>query len=84
MLLCLNSVFVSFGILVTNVLGVMLPWRAVALCSGCLTVASAVAILLYNPESPHWLLTFRPHSDKAFEQAKASVQRLYSNKQVMS
>uniref|UniRef100_A0A1B6KB92 Major facilitator superfamily (MFS) profile domain-containing protein n=1 Tax=Graphocephala atropunctata TaxID=36148 RepID=A0A1B6KB92_9HEMI len=83
MLLCLNSVFVSLGILMTNLLGVYLPWRIVALSAGCLSLTSAAAIFLYNPESPYWLLTFSP-SDKNFEQAKQSLRFLYPNQQMFA
>ncbi|XP_046672415.1 facilitated trehalose transporter Tret1-like isoform X3 [Homalodisca vitripennis] len=83
MLLCLNSVFVSLGILLTNILGVCLPWRVVALSAGCLTLTSAAAILAYNPESPYWLLTFSP-SEKNFEQAKKSLRFLYPNQQMFA
>ncbi|XP_054268049.1 facilitated trehalose transporter Tret1-like isoform X2 [Macrosteles quadrilineatus] len=84
MLLCLNSVFVSLGILLTNVLGVLLPWRVVSLICGCITLASGAAILLYNPESPYWLLTFRPDSTRHFDEAKRSLRYLYNNQQMFT
>lgn len=82
MLLCLNSVFVSLGVLLTNVLGVFLPWRVVAGFFCILIVLSAIAIAFYNPESPHWLLTFHPDSEVYFNRAKMSLHFLCRNEQV--
>lgn len=72
-LLCLNSVFVSFGILLTCILGMFFPWRTIAVIYGGLTVISGLLIFLL-PESPRWLITFRSND---FERANKSLLWIY-------
>ncbi|KAJ6645782.1 Facilitated trehalose transporter Tret1 [Pseudolycoriella hygida] len=72
-LLCLNSVFVSFGILLTCVLGFFFDWRTIAIIYGVLTVLSALLIFLL-PESPRWLITFCPND---FDRTNKSLQWIY-------
>lgn len=72
-LLCLNSVFVSLGILVTCGLGMFFGWRTIAVIYGVLTVVSFLLIFLL-PESPRWLITF--HSND-FERTNKSLQWFY-------
>lgn len=57
MLLCFNSVFVSFGILMTYCLGVWLTWDKMAIAFLAL-YASIFIMLLFIPESPYWLMCF--------------------------
>lgn len=61
-LLCLNSVYVSLGILLTSALGMFFEWRFIAVMFVGITLASSL-LLLFIPESPHWLITFRPKEE---------------------
>ncbi|XP_011862528.1 PREDICTED: facilitated trehalose transporter Tret1-like [Vollenhovia emeryi] len=57
MLLCLNSVFVSLGILIPCCLAVMLDWRKMAIIF--LALECCIFLILYLvPESPYWLVCF--------------------------
>lgn len=77
-LLCLNSVFVSLGILLTCVLGMFYEWRAIAGIFAALT-AMTLALLVQVPESPRWLCTFRP--DEA-ERMRRALKWIYRRKKV--
>lgn len=80
MLLCLNSVFVSTGILLTCVLAQWFTWREMSVWFGTLAFLSCVAIWLL-PESPTWLVSFKR---KKRETVMAAVKWLNRNPQVMS
>ncbi|CAH1102111.1 unnamed protein product [Psylliodes chrysocephalus] len=58
MLLCLNSVFVTFGILLTCLLGLWFPWRTMAFIFIVMTILLSVC-MWFIPESPHWLFIFK-------------------------
>ncbi|CAH1155491.1 unnamed protein product [Phaedon cochleariae] len=58
MLLSMNSVFVTFGILLTCILGLWFKWRTMALIYFVLAVTISCATLIL-PESPHWLTVFK-------------------------
>ncbi|CAG9772782.1 unnamed protein product [Ceutorhynchus assimilis] len=75
MLLSLNSVFVTLGILITCVLGFWFDWRIMSKVFFCLALASAIG-LCWIPESPYWLTVFR---DDTLGSA-ISLKWLYSNK----
>lgn len=74
MLLCLNSVFVAYGVMMTNVLGAYMRWRSMALLFGLLSIFS-FSLCLVLPESPNWLVTFTP-SDKRATRALEELQKL--------
>ncbi|KAL1122250.1 hypothetical protein AAG570_003655, partial [Ranatra chinensis] len=70
-LLCLNSVTVALGILLTTVLGVQVHWRTACLCFAALAAINC-ALTLLTPESPYWLVHFtRPQ--RGFQEAKKAV-----------
>lgn len=79
-LLCLNSVAVSLGILVTCCLGTFLEWRVIAVFYTAMTAVSFVAMLLL-PESPHWLRTFRPED---LRRVQRSMRWIYRRNEVCS
>lgn len=64
MMLSLNSVFVSLGILLTCCLGLWFQWRVLAMIFCVLSVMTLVC-LWFVPESPHWLVTFRNENQSA-------------------
>ncbi|XP_018318557.1 facilitated trehalose transporter Tret1-like isoform X2 [Agrilus planipennis] len=77
MLLSMNSVFVTFGILVTCVLGLWFQWRIMAMIFCSISLVS-FALLWFIPESPHWLVTFRNETHSAAK----SLRWIYTDNQV--
>ncbi|GJQ81952.1 hypothetical protein Trydic_g20417 [Trypoxylus dichotomus] len=69
MFLSLNSVFVSFGILITCIFGTLFDWRIMALIYCGISAFSFVA-LFFVPETPHWLATFKDDSSGAARSLK--------------
>ncbi|PSN31521.1 Facilitated trehalose transporter Tret1 [Blattella germanica] len=76
MLLCLNSVFVSFGILLTCVLAQWFNWRMMAIWFGSGALFSLIA-LFFVPESPPWLATY--NQNKRRHHMEASMRWLNRN-----
>lgn len=76
MLLSFNSVFVSFGILLTSVCGLFFDWRTIAIINGAASVLSFLIILII-PESFLWLLHFT--SGRSVE-AENAITRIYTSK----
>jgi len=77
MLLCLNSVFVSLGILITCCLAVILDWREMAIIFLALECCIFFA-LYFVPESPYWLVCFQNNmlDEKRICKMKHSLKRL--------
>lgn len=69
MFLSLNSVFVSFGILITCVFGTLFDWRTMAFIY-CGISGISFCALFFVPETPHWLVTFRNDSSGAAKSLK--------------
>lgn len=77
MLLSLNSVFVSLGILITCVFGLWFQWRVMAMIYCTMALVSLV-LLWFLPESPHWLVTFKNETHSAAK----SLRWLYADNQL--
>ncbi|XP_063927165.1 facilitated trehalose transporter Tret1-like isoform X2 [Zophobas morio] len=77
MLLSLNSVFVSFGILFTCVLGLWFRWRVMALIN-CFLVLLTLVCLWFIPESPHWQIVFKNNPSGAAQ----SLEWLYKDQKI--
>ncbi|XP_050434543.1 facilitated trehalose transporter Tret1-like [Adelges cooleyi] len=58
-LLSLNSVFFSAGILLSTLLINFLDWKAITITFVSLTVASMALIVICMPESPVWIFKFK-------------------------
>lgn len=78
MLLSLNSVFVSFGVLLTSVCGLFFDWRMIAYINGAVSILSFL-LILFIPESFHWLIHFK--SDR-IKDAEKAIARIYRSKMV--
>lgn len=78
MLLSFNSVFVSFGILLTSLLGLFFDWRSIAVIYACLTILSFL-LLLFVPESPYWLIAFKRNRT---EEAETALRWIYKSNKV--
>lgn len=77
MMLSLNSVFVSFGILLTCCLGLWFQWKILSLIF-CVLIVLTLILLWFVPESPHWLVTFRGENQSAAK----SLRWLYKNNEL--
>lgn len=76
MLLCLNSVFVSLGILITCCLAVLLDWDKIAMIFLALECCIFFAFF-FVPESPYWLVCFTNGMlEKRIYKMKRSLKRL--------
>lgn len=78
MLLSFNSVFVSLGILLTSVCGLFFDWRTIAVINAAASVISFL-LILFVPESYHWLLHFKAERTAEAERA---IARIYKSKMV--
>lgn len=78
MLLGLNSVFVSFGILLTSLLGQFFDWHTMAAIFIGGTIFTCL-MMLSIPESPYWLATFQKDRNDDIE---SSLQWIYKSSKV--
>ncbi|XP_043279914.1 facilitated trehalose transporter Tret1-like isoform X2 [Venturia canescens] len=80
MLLCLNSVFVSLGILLACFFALWLEWRQVAMLFLALNFIIFFALFVV-PESPYWLLCFAHGSQDPKRIARAEKSLRWFNPQ---
>lgn len=81
LLLSLNSVFFSGGVLVATCL-VHFNLKVISLMFVGITVVNFMLILIFMPESPIWLMKFK--SSEYVDKAKAAMKRIYpKNDQVV-
>ncbi|XP_060872174.1 facilitated trehalose transporter Tret1-like isoform X2 [Metopolophium dirhodum] len=75
-LLSLNSVFFSGGILLSTCLA-DLDWKVINFSFVVFTVVNMLLIIIYLPESPIWILKFK--SSEHVDKAKMAVKQIYPN-----
>ncbi|XP_025199124.1 facilitated trehalose transporter Tret1-like [Melanaphis sacchari] len=75
-LLSLNSVFFSGGILLSTCLA-DLEWKVINLSFVIFTIVNMALIIIYLPESPIWILKFK--SSEHVDKAKMAVKHIYPN-----
>jgi len=73
-LLSLNSVFFSVGVLFATTVGSMFQWQTVNVIFFIFTAITTVLLVIFLPESPVWLVKFR--ADQTFN-ARSSMRRIY-------
>lgn len=73
-LLSLNSVFFSIGILFATTVGSLFQWQAVNMIFFIFTAITTVLSAIFLPESPVWLTKF--WVDRDYE-ARSSLKRIY-------
>ncbi|XP_060872179.1 uncharacterized protein LOC132946285 isoform X2 [Metopolophium dirhodum] len=79
-LLSLNSVFFSVGVLFATTVGSLFQWQTVNVIFFIFTAVTTVLLVIFLPESPVWLAKFR--SDRTYD-ARTSLRRIYpTNDQV--
>ncbi|XP_060851884.1 facilitated trehalose transporter Tret1-like [Rhopalosiphum padi] len=75
-LLSLNSVFFSGGVLLSTCL-VDLKWNVINFSFVIFTIVNMALIIIYLPESPIWILKFK--SSEHINKAKIAVKQIYPN-----
>ncbi|KAE9539943.1 hypothetical protein AGLY_005195, partial [Aphis glycines] len=81
-LLSLNSVFFSVGVLFATTVGSLFQWQAVNVIFFTFTAVTTVLLVIFLPESPAWLAKFR--TDRMYD-ARSSMRRIYPrNNQVFA
>lgn len=84
-LLCMNSVWVSFGIFITYLLNFLhLNWNLIAYIYAAVSLLSMLLIFPV-PESSHWILFFNHHvrDEEKFAQLRKSLTWLYRDPEVL-
>ncbi|KAI5748846.1 hypothetical protein M8J76_002492 [Diaphorina citri] len=83
-ILCLNSVFISCGILLTTILNLYLDWRSLSYCFLALVLISGLVLICFAPESPHWLINMdrTANVNKRMAKAEKSLKFLNRNPEV--
>lgn len=73
-LLSLNSVFFSVGVLFATTVGSLFKWQLVNIIFLIFTAVITVLLVVFLPESPIWLAKFR--ASRVYE-ARSSLKRIY-------
>ncbi|XP_008470731.1 facilitated trehalose transporter Tret1-like isoform X2 [Diaphorina citri] len=83
-ILCLNSVFISCGILLTTILNLYLDWRSLSYCFLALVLISGLVLICFAPESPHWLINMdrTANVNKRMAKAEKSLKFLNRNPEI--
>lgn len=79
MLLGLNSVFVSLGILLTSLLGQFFNWHEISAIF-CGATIFTFLMMLCIPESPYWLAAFQKNRT---EDVERSLRWIYKSSKVI-
>lgn len=79
MLLCLNSVAVSLGIILTYFFNIFFEWRTIGFIYAFISLLSLI-IIMKMPESPSWILVFS--AKKQHSQALISLEWIYRKRHV--
>lgn len=81
-LLSLNSVFFSVGVLFATTVGLIFQWQMVNMIFFIFTAVTTVLLVTFLPESPVWLAKFR--TDRTYD-ARCSMKKIYpKNDQVFA
>ncbi|XP_045466438.1 solute carrier family 2, facilitated glucose transporter member 8-like isoform X2 [Harmonia axyridis] len=76
-LLSLNSVFVSFGVLLTYLFGTLFRWRMTAILLCAASALTGIG-MIFLPESPYWCLIFK----NEYGSAQRAFRFLYKRKEI--
>lgn len=73
-LLSLNSVFFSVGVLFATTVGSLFQWQAVNVIFFIFTAVTTLLLVIFLPESPVWLAKFRTNRN---HDTRNSMRRIY-------
>jgi MFS family permease len=80
MLLCLNSIAVSFGIILTYFLNIFFSWRTMSFIFAFIAFIT-ILIVMQIPESPCWFVSLSRERSKS--KALASIEWIYRRRHVI-